>query len=157
MLSKCHSLCCLPIAGSEQLNDKAADQPQALQTGSGGKKALRGKGGSCAEWPLPIPSALNHGKQKLNLSAQGDLGSGGPWAGTWEGCAPDGPLEARASQEEPPPLTKGVLLVGLGPRKLHPAQVTGLWPASKEARRTPSPFLHLALAAAPHVGASRPP
>lgn len=82
MLSKCHSLCCLPIAGSEQLNDKAADQPQALQTGSGGKKALRGKG-SCAEWPLPIPSALNHAEQKLNLSVQGGPGSGRPWAGPW--------------------------------------------------------------------------
>lgn len=55
MLSKCHSLCCLPIAGSEQLNDKAADQPQALQTGSGGKKALRGKGGAVQNGLSPPP------------------------------------------------------------------------------------------------------
>lgn len=32
------SLCCLPIAGSEQLNDKAADQPQAPQTALGVKR-----------------------------------------------------------------------------------------------------------------------
>lgn len=105
MLSKCHSLCCLPIAGSEQLNDKAADQPQALQTGSGGKKALRSKEGgtSCTERPVPIPSALNHGEQQLNLPAQGGLGSGRPWACPWEGCAPEGPPEAGASQEGPLP------------------------------------------------------
>lgn len=105
MLSKCHSLCCLPIAGSEQLNDKAANQPRALQTGSGGKKALRSEegGASCTERPVPILSALNRGEQKLNLPAQGGLGSEHPWAGTWEGCAPEGPPEAAAGQEGPLP------------------------------------------------------
>lgn len=55
-----------------------------------------------------------------------------------------------------PPLAGGVprLISGQGSSAL--SQVTGLWPAPKEAQRTPSPSLNLAFAAAQHTGASDP-
>lgn len=131
-------MCCLPIAGSEQLNDKAADQPQALQTGSRGKKALRGKGvGDCAEWPGPTPGAPNHGEQKLNLSARGSPGSGRPWAAHMRrGCAPGGPTEASTSQEGPIPSQRrsSGLVSGQGSFALPKCQCCGQPPKRPEER-----------------------
>lgn len=57
-------MCCLPLAGSEQLNDKEAYQPQALQTaGRWGTSASKRENGEA----MPTLCALNHGEQKLNL------------------------------------------------------------------------------------------
>lgn len=80
MLSKCHSLCCFPIAGLEQLNDKAADQPRAPQTGAGSEKALRGEGGA-QDGPAP-PLTPGTGEKSSSIyqhreaPAWGALGQG---------------------------------------------------------------------------------
>lgn len=78
----------------------------------------------------PHPRRQNHAEWKLNLPARGGLGLGHPWVGTWRG------LCSRGSHSKPGrthPLTKDILLVGFWPRKLGPPQVTGCWPAPKEA------------------------
>lgn len=141
-------MCCLPIAGSEQLNDKAADQPQARapQTGAGGKKALA-EGCVCRmarphpQRPEPRRKAaqfINTGRPRLR-SPLGRVHSGG-LGGTVLQRAPWG----RSNPGGTPPLAKGVFLLIWRQGSSVPSQVTRLWPAPRKAARTLSPFPRLA-------------
>lgn len=116
-------MCCLPIAGSEQLNDKAADRPQAPQTGAGGKKALA-EGCACRmarphpQRPEPRRKAaqfINTGRPRLK-SPLGRVHSGGLGGGD---CASEGPLGQKQARTDPSPCQRGPL-VDLAPRKLCP-------------------------------------
>lgn len=137
-------MCCLPIAGSEQLNDKAADQPQAAQTGSGGEEALGGEEGAAQDGPIPT-RPLNRGEQKLNLS----INPGRPELRALRAGHVGVPLCPGSRPGRAPPCQRGCSQVMAGPSDHALA-------SPQSGSRQPFPLLHVAFPGAQHTGFPSP-